>query len=316
MSAAAATPRHHLDAFLEMLLVERNAAANTIEAYRRDLDGLAAFLARRKVALVDATSDQLSRYLAHLGAAGMAAATLSRHRSALRQFYRFLHTSGFTLGDPASGLEVPKRGRALPSVLSEAEARALFEAAIGNGGAEDLRLTALLELLYAAGLRVSELVTLPVSAVRGSGPLRVTGKGGRERIIPVHEGARAAVAAYLAVREQFLPRATKHGAPLASPYLFPSRGTPGHLTRQRFGQMLKALAVRAGLAPERVHPHVLRHSFATHLLARGADLRVVQELLGHADLATTQIYTHVADSRLQNAVFQSHPLARRPRRTS
>ncbi|MBI1239979.1 MAG: tyrosine recombinase [Alphaproteobacteria bacterium] len=297
-----------------MLAVERNAAANTIEAYRRDLSALTAFLRKRKTSLAAASPDDLSAFLAQLGAAGMAAATLARHRSALRQFYRFLYASGAISRDPASGLEAPRRARTLPAVLSEKEALALIEAARGDGRPDDLRLVALLELLYAAGLRVSELVSLPMSAVRRAGPLRIKGKGGRERIVPVHDAARAAVEAYLRVRDTFLPRAKKTGSSEASPYLFPSRGTPGHLTRQRFGQMLKALGLRAGLAPERVHPHVLRHSFATHLLAHGADLRVVQELLGHADLSTTQIYTHVADARLKAAVFEAHPLALRGRR--
>ena len=303
-----------LDSFLEMLAAERNAAANTREAYKRDLDDFAAFLRRRGGRLATADSAAIRGYLAHLAKAGMATRTAARRLSALRQFYRFLAAEGRRGDDPAAVIDSPRQGRPLPKLLAEDEVGRLIAAA-GAGDEQGARLTALVELLYGAGLRVSELVGLPLAAVlRDDRVLVVSGKGGKERMVPLGQPARAAIAAYLAARPAFLGRDAE-GRRLPSPWLFPSRGASGHLTRQSFGQLLKQLAVLAGIEPARLSPHVLRHAFATHLLDHGADLRSVQTMLGHADIATTQIYTHVGGERLRRLVGEHHPLAQgRPRR--
>lgn len=299
-----------VEAFLEMLLAERGAAANTILAYRQDLLDCAAFLGRRGAALEAASADDLRAYLEHLGAAGMTPRTAARRLSALRQFFRFLLIDGVRADDPCAAIEGARQGRPLPKLLSEAEVEALIAAARAREGPEGLRLAALLELLYATGLRVSELIALPASAdASRTGALLVRGKGGKERLVPLNEPALAALAAYREVRGHFL----RDGR--ASPWLFPSRGASGHLTRRRVGQLLRDLAAAAGIDPEKVSPHVLRHAFATHLLEHGADLRSVQQMLGHADIATTQIYTHVQSERLRAVVEAHHPLAEdRPRR--
>lgn len=295
----------HIDAFLEMLAAERGAARNTLDAYRRDLRDAAAFLQSREQGLEAATAEDLEAYIEHLSAAGLSARTAARRLSALRQFFRFQHGEGWRADDPTTRLESPRQGRRLPKVLSEAEVDRLLDAARVKPGPEGLRLVALLELLYATGLRVSELVGLPFSAVaRDPEVLLVRGKGGRERLVPIGAPARAALAAYKQVRLQFLKR------PADERWLFPSRSAGGHLTRHRVAQLLKELAGEAGLSPTKVSPHVLRHAFASHLLARGADLRAVQQMLGHADIATTQIYTHVLDERLKSLVRDSHPLAK------
>jgi integrase/recombinase XerD len=290
------------DAFAEMLTAERNVAANTIDAYRRDLKDVADFLSGT-CDLADATAEQLRAYLAKQGK--LKPATQARRLSALRQFFRFLVVEGMRADDPTAALDAPKRGRPLPKILSEAEVAAMIEGVARQDQAAALRLNALMELLYAAGLRVSELVGLPLAAAMRDQPyLVVRGKGSKERLVPLNPTAKAAVAAYLQVRPKFLPRSLK-----ASQWLFPSSGATGHLTRQRFGQLLKEAAVAAGIPPERVSPHVLRHAFATHLLDNGADLRALQKMLGHADIATTQIYTHVATGRLTDLVKRAHPLA-------
>ena len=296
----------HLEAFLEMLLAERSAAANTVEAYRRDLADFAAFLGRRGVALAAADSEAVRAYLGRLAAAGLAPRTAARRLSALRQFYRFLAGEGLRDDDPTTAIDSPRRGRPLPKLLDEGEVVRLIEAARRRPGADGARLAALIELLYGAGLRVSELVGLPLAAVlRDIRVLIVRGKGGRERMIPLGDPARDALSAYLAGRATFLGRGG------ASPWLFPSRAGTGHLTRHRFAQLLKELARDAGLSPAKVSPHVLRHAFASHLLDHGADLRSVQQMLGHADISTTQIYTHVAGERLRALVRDHHPLAAR-----
>ena len=301
-----------VERFIELMVAERNAAANTIEAYRRDLADLAGFLARRGRGLATADSNDLRAYLARLNDAGMAERTAARRLSALRQFYRFLAADGLRADDPTLSLDSPRRGRTLPKLLAEDEVERLIEAARAREPAERARLVAMLELLYGAGLRVSELVGLPVAAVlRDVRVLVVRGKGGKERMVPLGEPARDAVAAWLPHRDAALKRRRT-----TSPWLFPSHAGDGHLTRQRFAQLLKELAVGAGIDPRRVSPHVLRHAFATHLLDHGADLRSVQELLGHADISTTQIYTHVAGERLKVLVRDHHPLARRGRRGS
>ena len=292
--------------FLEMLTAERGVAANTEEAYGRDLDALCTFLARRKEGPLDATSDALRAWIASLRHLGMSPRTSARRLSAVRQFFRFLLAEGMRSDDPSSVLDSPRLGRPLPKVLSQEDVAALIATASKRDAAEGLRLSALMELLYATGMRVSELVGLPLAAVeRDPEALIVRGKGGKERLVPLGEPARDAVLAWLGARAAGL----KPGK--ASPYLFPSRSREGHLTRQRFAQLLKELAIEAGLDPQRVSPHVLRHAFASHLLAHGADLRSVQMMLGHADIATTQIYTHVLDDKLRALVEEKHPLAKK-----
>lgn len=301
----------HLESFIEMLRAERNAARNTVEAYERDLADFAGFLAQRGAELPTADAASIRAYLAKLHRAGMAPRTAARRLSAIRQFYRFLVGEGIRQDDPVAVIDSPRQGRSLPKLISEAEVGQLLDAARSLPAADGLRMTALLELLYATGLRVSELVALPVASVmRDQRVLVVRGKGGKERMIPLHESARAAINAWLAARSAEL-RKRKKGA--TSPWLFPSHGDSGHLTRQRMGQLLKDLAITAGIDRRKVSPHVLRHAFATHLLDHGADLRSVQKMLGHADIATTQIYTHVADERLKTLVREHHPLARRTR---
>lgn len=307
-----------IEAFLDMLVAERGAAENTLSAYRRDLVDIDRFLGRRGAAIDTAKPDDLRAYLDHLAhqpgagrgrSSETAARTVARRLSAIRQFYRFLLSEGRRADDPSSGLDSPKLGRSLPKVLSEDDVDRLLEAAARREGPEGIRLVALLEVLYATGLRVSELVGLPRTAMSRDGAvLIVRGKGGKERLVPLSEPARYALAAYQAVRSHFLVPGREAAQ---APWLFPSRiARNGYLTRQRFAQLLKELAVDAGLDPERVSPHVLRHAFATHLLNRGADLRSVQKMLGHADISTTQIYTHVIDERLTRLVETHHPLAR------
>ncbi|HEX4506765.1 MAG TPA: site-specific tyrosine recombinase XerD [Alphaproteobacteria bacterium] len=301
-----------VDAFLDMMVGERGVSANTSAAYTADLADLALFLA--PALPEDATTDRLRAYFAALHAGKEAASprTVGRRLSAFRQFYRFLLSEGRRQDDPSSAIDAPKLGRPLPKLLSENEIGTLLPVAadaISGEAATDpqtLRFALLVELLYGSGLRVSELVGLPMTALgRDARVVAVRGKGGKDRLVPVSEPARAALAAYLAVRRSFIPG----GA--ASPWLFPSAGSRlGHLTRQRFAQLLKERALAAGLDPGKVSPHVLRHAFATHLLDHGADLRAVQKMLGHADIATTEIYTHVAGERLQKVVRSAHPLAR------
>lgn len=301
-----------VDAFLDMMTAERGAAANTRDAYASDLLHLTAFLAARGVALDRAGTEDLRAYLDHLALVDSAAErTTARRRSAMRQFYRFLVGEGARIEDPSSALDGAGRGRPLPKLLDEGEVLALIGEARKREGADGLRLLALLETLYATGLRVSELVGLSLSALTRDGlALIVRGKGGKERLVPLSEPARDAIAAYLPVRSTFVSPLKPEKPP---GYLFPSRASEfGFLTRQRFGQLLKDLAIGANIDPARVSPHVLRHSFATHLLDHGADLRSVQKMLGHADIATTQVYTHVVPSRLRQVVEAHHPLARVP----
>ncbi len=302
--AAHAAPPPRVEAFLEMLVAERGAAANTVEAYRGDLAHFAAFLAARGIAADRADAQAVRAYLA-AQAKRLAARSAARRLSALRQFHRFLVAEGARADDPTAALSAPRRGRTLPKILDERDVEALLAVAARRREPEGARLTALLEVLYSTGLRVSELVGLPLSAF-GRDPrfLVACGKGGKERLVPLGAKAEEALALYRPLRARFLPKGRE------SKWLFPSRGARGHLTRQRFGQMLKALAREAGLDARKLSPHVLRHAFATHLLARGADLRSVQRLLGHADIATTQIYTHVLDDRLAEVVARHHPLAR------
>ncbi|SMH52973.1 site-specific tyrosine recombinase XerD [Azospirillum agricola] len=309
----AASP--HVDAFLDMLTGERGAALNTRMAYERDLADLGRWLAQRGLPLESAGTDDLRAYLAFQaggGAGGGPAAprTVARRLSAMRQFYRFLVSEGRRADDPASALDSPKQGRSLPKILTEAEVGAMLATAEARGGPDGLRLVALLEVLYATGLRVSELVGLPMTAILREGRgLLVRGKGGKDRMVPLSDPALAALAAYLPLRAHFLVAGREA---VQTPFLFPSRSSlGGHLTRQRFAQLLKELAVESNIDPEKVSPHVLRHAFATHLLDHGADLRSVQKMLGHADIATTQIYTHVVTERLRKVMHEHHPLARK-----
>lgn len=302
-----------VDAFLDMLVAERGAAPNTREAYARDLADAAAWLKERGIALERAGSDDLRGYLHDLSTVdGTAVRTVARRLSALRQFFRFLVSEGQRAEDPCSVIDAPKQGRALPKVLSEAEVEALLAQARHRGGPDGLRLAALLEILYATGLRVSELVGLAHTAIaRDARYLIVRGKGRRERLVPLSGPARDALDAYLPHRRSFMVAGREE---VQERFLFPSRTSlTGHLTRQRFAQLLKELAPAAGIDPRRVSPHVLRHAFATHLLDHGADLRSVQKMLGHADIATTQIYTHVMGERLRRVVSDHHPLARASR---
>ena len=295
--------------FLEMLTAERGASRNTEAAYGADLRNLEAFLARRKQKPVTADAEALRAYFKALDFLGMTPSTAARRLSVIRQLFRFMTAERLRGDDPAAALDSPKLGRPLPKVLSRAEVDRLIEATRLRDGEDGGRMATLFEILYATGLRVSELVTLPLSAVeRDPTMLMVRGKGGKERLVPLSDPARAAIAACLPVRASML------GEGVASRYLFPSRGSTGHLTRQRFAQLLKEATLVAGIDPARVSPHVLRHAFASHLLEGGADLRSVQMMLGHADIATTQIYTHVLDERLRSLVQEKHPLARRRRR--
>jgi integrase/recombinase XerD len=308
----------HIEAFLEMLSAERGAAANTIEAYRRDLDAFDAFLRTRGRGIEAATPADVSAFLTTASEAGLKSASRARRLSAVRQLYKFLLAEGVIADNPTHGHSGPRRQRALPKTLNVAEVdgliacaarRAQTAAGRGRERVRAVRLHCLIELIYATGMRVSELVSLPRNVLAGDARvLTIKGKGGRERLVPLNASARAALDRYLALGDGHDPEIA---ATVATKWLFPSRGAQGHLTRQRFAQDLKLLAAEAGLDSERVSPHVLRHAFASHLLDRGADLRSVQQLLGHADISTTEIYTHVLEERLKRLVQEHHPLARK-----
>ncbi len=305
----------HIEAFLEMLSAERGAAANTIDAYRRDLDDFSAFLQQRATSLDAAATADISAYMQAASASGLKPTSRARRLSAVRQLYKFLIAEGLAATDPTLGHAAPRKERALPKTLNVAEVDRLIGAAQARaqtaGAGEHMRaqrLHCLMEMLYATGMRVSELVSLPRSVLAGDARvLTIKGKGGRERLVPLNASAVAALQRYLR------PGAAEEAgaATVATKWLFPSRSAQGHLTRQRFAQDLKGLAEEAGLDPDRVSPHVLRHAFASHLLDRGADLRSVQQLLGHADISTTEIYTHVLEERLKRLVEEHHPLAKK-----
>ncbi|MFN4010315.1 MAG: site-specific tyrosine recombinase XerD [Pannonibacter sp.] len=300
-----------IETFLEMLAAERGAALNTLESYRRDLEDFAEFLGSTRIS--EADQGDVSAYLGDLTARGFAASSQARRLSALRQFFKFLFAEGRRKDEPTRILSAPKKRQSLPKVLSEAEVDRLIEAArfdamqVHETPGRQLRaarLYALLEVLYASGLRVSELVALPVrAALRDARLIEIRGKGGKERLVPLSPRAQEAMRAYVALRKA-------ENAFTESPWLFPSYSESGHFTRQAFARDLKTLAVGVGLSATQVSPHVLRHAFASHLLQNGADLRVVQQLLGHADISTTQIYTHVLDERLRDLVETHHPLAK------
>jgi integrase/recombinase XerD len=303
--------------FLDMLAAEQGAGDNTLDAYRRDLTDFSEFLGRKKQSFAGAGTDVLRDYLADLDTRGFKSSSVARRLSAMRHLFRFLLNERIRSDDPAAILSGPKRGRGLPKVLSIADVDRMLTRAKELTEAENaspqtrlraMRLYCLLEVLYATGLRVSELVSLPLSASRRDARMIVVrGKGNKERLVPLNEASRQAMADYLAVIEALKPEKKKNAA--ASKWLFPSFGESGHLTRQHFARDLKELAAASGLAPRLVSPHVLRHAFASHLLHNGADLRIVQTLLGHTDISTTQIYTHVVEERLKSLVRDLHPLA-------
>lgn len=294
-----------IEAFLEMMAVERDASPHTLSAYGRDLADAEVWLGDAG-GLMGADENALEAWFADLSRRGLSAATAARRRSSVRQFYRFALGEGWRADDPSRRIDAPKQGRSLPKTLSRAEIEALLAAAGAADSAAGLRLVALVEMAYASGLRVSELLGLRVEAVRRDPAyLIVRGKGGKERLAPLNAAARQAIKAWLDARDA----ARKPNTP-DSAWLFPSHGKTGHLTPRRFAQLLDQAALAANIDPARVSPHVLRHAFATHLLEGGADLRVVQTLLGHADISTTQIYTHVATDRLAQVVHSRHPLAK------
>lgn len=299
-----------IEAFLEMQSAERGARKNTLLAYRRDLGDVAEEL---RGPLREASADDLESYCANLARRGLAPATAARRISALRQFFHFLLLDNHRADDPTTRLEPPRRARTLPKTLGTDEIERLIEATRVEDGAVSARDRAIVEMLYASGLRVSELVGLPLKAIPkpGANFMMITGKGGKERLAPLHDRAIAAMSDYLAVREKLLPKAAA-ARERAQKWLFPSRtAADGKITRIRIVQLLKDCAQRANIDPARVTPHVLRHAFATHLVEGGADLRTVQTLLGHADIVTTQIYTHVAEGRLRELVETKHPLAKK-----
>jgi integrase/recombinase XerD len=299
----------HLEAFLEYLAIERGAAKNTLEAYRRDIGAFSGWL--QSTPLQTATPSTIRDYLKTLQAQHLQPRSIARKISSLRQFYQFLKEEEIMATNPMLDIELPKLGRSLPKILSEADMIALVEAAYAKPGPEGIRLVCLLELLYATGLRVSELLSLRLHDVmaclklqQSPAPLIITGKGNKERLVLISETGLSALRHYIQVRPTFSKGVTV-------PWLFPSTSQEGYLTRQRFGQLLKELAMAAGLPYHRVSPHVIRHAFASHLLGRGADLISLQKLLGHADIATTEIYTHVMADRLEEAVFKYHPLSKK-----
>ncbi len=312
MSAAAppGDSRRWISTFLQAHAAEHNAARNTQEAYGRDLIAFATHLAPRP--LSDATRADVEDYLVACQAEGLSQSTRARRLSAIRQLYRFAHEEGWRTDNPAVQISGPGASRHLPKTLSEADVTALLAAAATTGRSplERQRNVLLMELLYATGLRVSELVELPLATVRGNPRMiLVKGKGDKERMAPLSDPARLALTQWIAHRDREEDLARKEGKP-ANRHLFPGPGAAGHLTRQQFHGLIKDMALKAGLDPARVSPHVLRHAFATHLLAHGADLRVIQTLLGHADLSTTEIYTHVLEDQLKDLVLNHHPLAK------
>ena len=301
-----------IELFLDMVAAERGGAKNTLAAYARDLSDFSAELHKTGGTVAGAATADLRAYLGSLAKRNFAPSSVARRLSAIRQLYRFLYAEGYRTDEPSAVIEGPKRNRALPKVLSIDEVDRLLAQARADMDQADqpapkrlraARLACLLEVLYATGLRVSELVALPISAAeRNTRMLAVRGKGSKERLVPLNEAAKKVMAEYLGLLTSANPR--RQGK-----WLFPSFGQAGHLTRQHFARELKALAAAAGLRAAQVSPHVLRHAFASHLLHNGADLRVVQTLLGHADISTTQIYTHVLDERLKSLVRDLHPLA-------
>jgi len=303
-----------IESFLEMMTAERGASGNTIAAYKKDLDDLSDFITRKypHTSIEKADTGVLKAYMSYVADIGLAASTTARRLSSLRQFFQFLYSEKERSDDPSTPLDSPKKEKALPKFLSEEEVEALLSEAYRDSSPKGIRLRAILEILYASGTRVTELIKLKEFAfqkeITPNGKdvfyyLIVRGKGNKERIVPLNEPAVKALQEYMGYRNSFIKGNED------SPWLFPSRSGSGHLTRQQLGILLKQLAIKSGIDPEKVSPHVLRHSFASHLLNRGIDLRVLQELLGHSDISTTQIYTHIADGKLKDLVNEKHPLA-------
>ncbi|PCH96177.1 MAG: tyrosine recombinase [Rhodobacteraceae bacterium] len=303
---------HWIETFLEAIQAEHNASDNTILAYARDLKEFESFLDTRKSGLLTADRSAVEAYIIDLETRGLAASTRARRLSSVRQLYRFAFEEGWRDTDPSAQIKGPRREKHLPDTLSEEDVDRLLVAANNTGRTPEdrLRNTCLMQVLYATGMRVSELVSLPVAAVRGQPEMvLIKGKGGKERMVPLSPPSQVAIVAYLKVRDRAQDLKVKNGAQ-ASKFLYPSNGKLGHLTRIRFYTLIKEFAVQAGISPGKVTPHILRHAFATHLLANGADLRVIQMLLGHADIATTEIYTHVLDEKLKELVLEHHPMAK------
>ncbi|MAM67167.1 MAG: site-specific tyrosine recombinase XerD [Pseudomonadota bacterium] len=297
--------RHLLRAFIEMMTAERGASENTRDAYSRDIRQYLDHLARFGAGGSDTTPEQVRSFVESLADSGLAARTQARKLSAVRQYQRFLMLEGHRPDNPTTNIDSPRLGRPLPKVLQAADVDALLAAARRVDGWRGVRLVAMLEILYATGLRVSELVGLRLSSLSRDGRIvTVRGKGGKERLVPLGEVARKAVSDWLPLRKMMLGKQTR-----STPWLFPSRAADGHITRDGFAKQLQDIAIEAGLDVPRISPHLLRHAFATHLLANGADLRSVQQMLGHSDISTTQIYTHVLDERLKSLVRDVHPLA-------
>ena len=298
--------RKTVEQFLEMLIAERGASSNTCTSYLNDISNFDKFLSGAETTLEDATTDDVRRYLRHRSEVGANNPTISRNLSVLRQFFKFLQSENVRLDNPALNVDGPKVSRTLPKVISEDDVEALLKAAHKLQTAEGIRLTCLLEIAYASGLRVTELVSLPTDALNlTSETLLISGKGGKERLVPLTFSAMNAIVAYERVRIDFLKGNN------TSKFLFPSRSKQGYLTRRRLGQLLKELAIQAGLDPTIISPHILRHAFASHLLNRGADLRSLQKMLGHSDISTTQIYTHVQKERLNAVISSYHPMAKK-----
>lgn len=303
---------HWISKFLEAQSAELGAATNTQLAYGRDLKDFDAFLARKSLDFAGASRNDVESYLVYCDAQGLARSTRARRLSAIKQLYRFAFEEGLRSENPAIQISGPGQDKRLPKILSEDEVDRLLDAARASGRSprDRLRNTCLMELLYATGMRVTELVGLPISATRGDPRLLlIMGKGGKERMVPLSPPARVALTAWLQDRDVQDEEARLKRKPV-SRFLFPSRGKSGYLTRHRFYLLIKEFAVAAGVDPDKVTPHTLRHAFATHLLANGADLRAIQTMLGHADIATTEIYTHVLEERLSELVLEHHPLAK------
>ncbi len=295
----------YLDTFLEMLSSERGASINTLSSYRRDLEDFANFMSLRKKVSEKAQEKDISNYVISLDNVGMSARTQSRRLSALREFFRFLFSEGIRTDNPTDNIESPKIGHSLPKYLSEEEIENLIMASKSLKKGVSEKALVLVELLYATGMRISELVSLPLSSVtRKQDAITIMGKGRKERIVPLNPNALSAISSWLKVREKSLKKERD------SKWLFPSHSKTGHITRDSCFKLLKKLAVIANIDPNRLSPHVIRHSFASHLIAHDADLRSVQQMLGHADIATTEIYTHVLDNRLKALVQSKHPLSK------
>ena len=312
MTSDAAVTQRWISTFLDAQAAEAGSSRNTLLAYGRDLKDYAAWMDRKARRIDTATRADVEAYLTDCDAQGLSKATRARRLSAIRQIYRFAFEEGWRTDNPAIEIRGPGRTKKLPKTLTTQEVSALLDAARtqGRNPSDRLRNTCLMELLYATGMRVSELVSLPLSAAKGDPRmLLIRGKGGKERLVPLSPPARAALAVWVAQRDEMETEARAKGKP-ASAFLFPSRGKAGHLTRHAFYMLIKELAVEGGVSPAKVTPHTLRHAFATHLLANGADLRAIQTFLGHADIATTEIYTHVLEERLRDLVLDHHPLAK------